>query len=128
MIEINFRFLNTKYKSMFNFKKILIKYFSPLFAFILLACNSNEKVKQDILWYKSPAKNWNEALPLGNGKLGVMVFGNTSTERIQLNDDSMWPADDKNWNEPNGNKKDLDKIRKLLFEGNNEEADKLFVE
>ena len=42
-----------------------------------------QKNNSQILWYDSPAKNWNEALPLGNGKLGVMVFGNPNTERIQ---------------------------------------------
>ncbi|WP_430817789.1 glycoside hydrolase family 95 protein [Carboxylicivirga sp. RSCT41] len=86
-----------------------------------------KEIKEDILWYSKPAENWNEALPLGNGKLGVMVFGNTSGERIQLNDDSMWPADNKKWNEPEGNKADLEKIRALLFEGNMEAADSLFV-
>lgn len=87
-----------------------------------------EKPKNHLLWYKQPAKNWNEALPLGNGKLGVMVFGNTSNERIQLNDDSMWPTDLEAWDEPEGNKTDLDNIRKLLFKGENAEADRLFVE
>lgn len=82
----------------------------------------------DVLWYKQPAKNWNEALPLGNGKIGAMVFGNTTNEHIQLNDDSMWPADSEAWNEPDGNKDDLEHIRNLLFEGNNAEADRLFVE
>ncbi|MBX2843243.1 MAG: glycoside hydrolase family 95 protein [Flammeovirgaceae bacterium] len=99
----------------------------------LFACNVQEEIKEEkpheaILWYKQPAADWNEALPLGNGKLGVMVFGNTSSERIQLNDDSMWPADINDWDEPEGNKEDLEEIRKLLFEGNNPEADKLFVE
>ena len=103
------------------------KYAIVILAFLFLAC-SQEKPKEDLLWYKQPAKDWNEALPLGNGKLGVMVFGNTSNERIQLNDDSMWPADIEDWNEPEGDKNDLDDIRKLLFEGKNDEADILFVE
>lgn len=97
-------------------------------VFFFISCEPHEKTKEDILWYNHPAKNWNEALPLGNGKLGVMVFGNTSMERIQLNDDSMWPADNKEWDEPEGNEKDLEKIRALLFEGNMEEADSLFVD
>lgn len=101
---------------------------TTLLTFLFLACNSQEKQKEDILWYKQPAKNWNEALPLGNGKLGAMVFGGTSTERIQLNDDSMWPADSESWNEPEGNINDLKEIRELLFAGKNDEADRLFVE
>lgn len=42
------------------------------------------------LWYQSPAEDWNSALPLGNGKLGAMVFGGPVAERIQLNEDSVW--------------------------------------
>ncbi|WMI64634.1 glycoside hydrolase family 95 protein [Aestuariibaculum sp. YM273] len=86
-------------------------------------CNGQEH----LLWYDQPASNWNEALPLGNGKIGVMVFGNTTNERIQLNDDSMWPGNDPDWIEPEGNKEDLEHIRELLFKGNNEAADSLFV-
>ena len=99
-----------------------------LLVFFINSCRAQEKTKEDILWYNQPAQNWNEALPLGNGKLGVMVFGNTSGERIQLNDDSMWPADIKEWDEPEGDKNDLEEIRALLFEGDMEEADSLFVE
>lgn len=43
-----------------------------------------------MLWYAKPAANWNEALPMGNGRLGAMVFGGTGTERIQLNEESLW--------------------------------------
>ena len=111
-----------------NYKRLLIKCASILLAFLFYACTPQEKLNEDLLWYNHPAKSWNEALPLGNGKLGAMVFGNTSTERIQLNDDSMWPADNENWNEPEGDKNDLKEIRELLFDGKNEEADQLFVD
>lgn len=86
-------------------------------------CN-NQSLK---LWYKAPAEKWEEALPLGNGRLGVMVFGRTSTERIQLNDDSMWPAET-GWKTTDGTKEDLDAIRNLLFEGKIAEADKMVVD
>ena len=109
---------------MSNYKSHTIKYATIILSFLFVGC-SQEKIKEDVLWYKQSAKDWNEALPLGNGKLGVMVFGNTSNERIQLNDDSMWPADSDDWNEPEGDKNDLEDIRKLLFEGKNEEADHL---
>ena len=64
-------------------------------ALLIISCQSpiKNETPPDVLWYDLPAANWNEALPLGNGKLGVMVFGNTSNERIQLNDDSLWPLD-----------------------------------
>jgi alpha-L-fucosidase 2 len=79
------------------------------------------------LWYDKPASEWEEALPLGNGRLGVMVFGNPSKERIQLNDDSMWPGD-LGWDQPEGSKEDILKIRELLFAGKQSEADQLMVE
>ncbi len=104
-----------------------IKYVCAIVTLSFISCSSPEEVKQDILWYGQPAENWNEALPLGNGKIGVMVFGNTSNERIQLNDDSLWPADDESWVEPEGSIEDIEKIRRLLFEGKNDLADEMFV-
>ena len=47
-------------------------------------------MKQYQLWYDAPAKDWNIALPLGNGRMGAMVFGGTVLERISLNEDSCW--------------------------------------
>ncbi|MCK4508121.1 MAG: glycoside hydrolase family 95 protein, partial [Desulfuromonadales bacterium] len=75
----------------------------------------------NILWYEKPASNWNEALPLGNGRLGAMVFGDVYKERIQLNDDTLWggyPRDRHNPRAPEG----LAKVRELLFEGKSKEA------
>ena len=99
-------------------------------ALLIISCQSpiKKETPPDVLWYDQPAADWNEALPLGNGKLGVMVFGNTSNERIQLNDDSLWPLDREDWNEPEGNKQDIEEIRTLLFNGQNEAADNLFLE
>jgi alpha-L-fucosidase 2 len=76
------------------------------------------------MWYELPAKEWNEALPLGNGRLGGMVFGKINYERIQLNQDSVWsggPADRNN----RSALKSLDTIRKLVFSGRTKEAEKL---
>ena len=49
-------------------------------ALLIISCQSpiKNETHPDVLWYDQPAADWNEALPLGNGKLGVMVFGNTS--------------------------------------------------
>src|SRR6188474_1918285 len=44
----------------------------------------------NLLWYTAPAANWNAALPIGNGRLGAMVFGGLNAERLQLNEDSVW--------------------------------------
>ena len=104
----------------------IIKWITVL-AIFLSACSVPKEARQDILWYNQSAENWNEALPLGNGKIGVMVFGNTSNERIQLNDDSLWPANDESWEHPEGTIEDIQKIRELLFEGKNDLADEMFV-
>ena len=42
------------------------------------------------LWYKTPAKEWEEALPVGNGRLGAMVFGKYGEEKIQINEETIW--------------------------------------
>ena len=47
-------------------------------------------MKENRLYYISPAVEWEEALPLGNGRLGMMVFGGTEEERVQLNEESFW--------------------------------------
>ncbi|KAA3640346.1 MAG: glycoside hydrolase family 95 protein [Bacteroidetes bacterium] len=101
-----------------------------LMGVFFFSCNQVKETippQDDIIWFKQPAENWNEALPLGNGRLGAMVFGNPSVERIQLNDDSLWPAN-LGWVEPSGTKEDLDQLRQLLFENKHTEADALFVE
>ena len=80
-----------------------------------------------ILWYDRPSEVWEDALPVGNGRIGAMVFGYTDTERIQLNDDSLWPAD-LGWDDPDGTPGDLARIRELLIEGRHREADEMMVE
>ena len=97
---------------------------------LIVSCHlphSNTAIADDKLWYAQPAENWNEALPLGNGRIGIMVFGNPNKERIQLNDDSLWPGEN-GWTEPEGNEADLKQIRHFLIEGDHEKADRLFVE
>ena len=67
------------------------------------------------LWYAAEAANWNEALPIGNGRLGAMVFGGTSTERLQLNEDTLWSGAPKNWNNPQA-KAHLSEVRRLVMD------------
>ena len=76
----------------------------------------------NILWYAQPATEWLQALPVGNGRLGAMVFGNPKQERIQLNEDSMWPGG-ADWGDSKGNVEDLDHFRQLLKDGKPHEAD-----
>lgn len=74
------------------------------------------------IWYKEPAKDWNEALPVGNGRLGGMIFGNPSQEEIQLNEDSIWYGGPRDRHNPDAFK-NLNKIRHLLRQGKTAEAE-----
>ena len=76
------------------------------------------------LWYNQPANDWNEALPLGNGRLGAMVFGGPAMERLQLNEETIW-AGSPNSNAHHLAKAALPEVRKLIFEGKYSEAQKL---
>ena len=78
------------------------------------------------LWYKEPAKIWEEAMPLGNGRLGAMVFGNPVNERIQVNEESIWYGGPVNRNNPDL-KKYLPQIRELIFNGEIKKAEELMV-
>ena len=79
------------------------------------------------LWFKQPASSWNEALPIGNGKLGAMVFGDPVNEKLQLNEESVWAKQGQLVDMANGYKY-LPEIRNLLFEGKYVEAEKLCKE
>ena len=77
------------------------------------------------LWYRQPANEWTEALPVGNGRLGAMVMGGTEHERIQLNEETLWtgaPYDPTT----SGGPEALPEIRRLVFEGKYLEAHDLF--
>ena len=52
------------------------------------------------LWYRQPASTWTQALALGNGRLGAMIFGGVPQERLQLNDDTLWSGHPRDWNNP----------------------------
>jgi len=76
------------------------------------------------LWYDKPASKWTEALPVGNGRLGAMVFGGIETERLQLNEDTVW-AGQPIERDRVGAYKYLPEVRKLIFEGKYAEAQKI---
>lgn len=77
-----------------------------------------------LLWYQQPAQNWNDALPVGNGRLGAMIFGGVAKEHIQLNEDSLWSGMPQDADNPKMLEA-LPEIRKLLFDGKYAEAQKL---
>ena len=77
-----------------------------------------------VLWYQKPAEAWTEALPIGNGRLGAMVFGGVERERIQLNEETLWDGGPRDTNNPKALEA-LSKVQQLLFDDKNEEATQL---
>ncbi|WKL05227.1 glycoside hydrolase family 95 protein [Paenibacillus amylolyticus] len=76
------------------------------------------------IWFNQPAGTWEEALPIGNGTLGGMIFGKTQIERIQLNEDSLWYGGPMQRNNPQA-LESLPQIRNLIFDGKIREAEEL---
>jgi len=102
-------------------------------AMSLCACMSCQQptaepqTKSYTLWYDEPASIWEEALPIGNGRLGAMVFGNPFHECIQLNEESLWAGEPINNNNPKA-AKSLDRIRQLTLNHEYAKAHKLAAE
>lgn len=107
-------FQKRKFKKM-NFKlSILTFLFLSGFSFA-------QKGGRYKLWYDKPAKQWVEALPVGNGRLAAMVFGDPSQEKVQLNEATFWSGGPSRNDNPDGPKV-LDSIRYYLFNGNYKRA------
>ncbi len=85
------------------------------------AVADREKPGADRLWYRQPAKDWNEALPVGNGRLGAMVFGYPDHEKLQLNEETLWAGSPIDNNNPAALEV-LPLIRRALFEGDYAQA------
>ena len=79
------------------------------------------------LWYRYPAKWWTEAVPVGNGRLGAMVFGGVERERIQLNEDTLWSGGPQDADNPVA-LEHLEQVRELLHDGKFAEAQRLAIE
>jgi alpha-L-fucosidase 2 len=96
-------------------------------AFLLVDCCSAEGADALTLWYRRPAQQWTEALPVGNGRLGAMVFGGTEHERLQLNENTLWsggPYDPDNADALAA----LPEARRLIFAGKYKEANDLIAQ
>ncbi len=106
----------------------------PVFASISVAQETNVAVAEVStvpapdeplsLWYRQPAKQWVEALPIGNGRLGAMVFGGKNEERIQFNESTLWVGEPHDYSHE-GAANHLGAIRKYLFDGKQKEAEQL---
>ena len=101
---------------------------SVYYSFIILltflsGCGRDPDLSDDFLklWYKQPAAVWEEALPVGNGRLGAMVFGDPVNERLQINEESIWAGSRMNNNNPNA-LKSLPLLQNALFESRYKDA------
>ena len=102
------------------------KWLSTCFAAICISSSLQAQLENETLklWYDGPATQWVEALPLGNGRIGAMVFGDPVHEQFQLNEETVWGGSP--YNNTNPKAKDaLPRIRQLIFEGKNKEAQEL---
>ncbi len=93
---------------------------------LLLSCTRQDDKNLMKLWYDKPAGIWEEALPIGNGRLGAMIFGTPSTEHLQLNEETVWAGEPGN-NIPGGFREILSEVRSLIFEGKYKEAQDLVM-
>ena len=95
--------------------------FAAMAVVSLTCCSQNHDLK---LWYDTPASQWTDALPLGNGRLGAMIFGTPAQERIQINEETIWgggPHNNVNYAAKDG----LEQIRTALWEGRRSDAQAL---
>ena len=91
---------------------------------LVVSCSSREENTILKLWYDRPAETWNEALPVGNGHLGAMVFGGIGQDRIQFNEETLWTGAPNDYAHE-GAVNYLEGIRQLLREGKQDKAHKL---
>ncbi len=92
---------------------------------LLLVSFGCSEQKNDLeLWYSKPAANWNEALPVGNGRLGAMVFGDPVNETIQINEESIWAGSKINNNNPQA-LSHLKELQQAIFDGKYKKAEEI---
>ncbi|MBN1387371.1 MAG: glycoside hydrolase N-terminal domain-containing protein [Bacteroidales bacterium] len=101
-------------------KIFLLLLLSSLF---FIHCSRRQDLSSPVyrLWYDEPAGGWEEALPVGNGRIGAMIFGDPVNERIQLNEESLWAGCPVNNNNPAA-LEHLPEIRRMIFEGQYKKA------
>mgnify|MGYP001096187860 CR=1 FL=1 len=85
---------------------------------------AGEGADRNVLWYRQPAESWTQALPLGNGRMGAMVFGSVAKERLQLNEESLWAGEPTDAY-PENFAETIRKLQELVLEGKISEAREL---
>jgi alpha-L-fucosidase 2 len=98
-----------------------------LVAFYSMNCSAQSSINPLSLWYSQPATIWEEALPIGNGRLGAMVFGGIEKEHIQFNEETLWTGAPHDYAHE-GASEYLGKIRELIWQGKQEEAQVLAMD
>ncbi len=91
---------------------------------ILLSSTISFAQNKNLLWYTKPAEKWTDALPIGNGRLGAMLFSGVAVDHIQFNEETLWSGKPRNYDRPDAATY-LPKIRQLLTEGKQKEAEAL---
>ncbi|RZJ20161.1 MAG: glycoside hydrolase family 95 protein, partial [Acinetobacter sp.] len=105
--------------------KYSTKYFITLLLSVITLSNIQVFAQTDHhLWYNKPAEKWTDALPIGNGRIGAMIFAGVAQDHIQFNEETLWSGKPRNYNKK-GASKYLAEIRRLLFEGKQKEAEAL---
>ncbi len=97
-------------------------FFLVILAASLIGCNKQQN--SPCLWYDKPAADWNEALPVGNGRIGAMVFGDPVNECIQINEESIWAGSGINNNNPAA-LVNLPRLQDAIFRGDIRSAEKV---
>ena len=105
-------------------KTKLTAFFLILYGLCPTFISAKETSNNLKLWYTKPAQKWTEALPIGNGRLGAMIFGGVENDRIQFNEETLWNGAPNDYAHK-GASQYLDQIRQLLFDGKQKEAEDL---
>ena len=122
---MHFRFLIEVYDvSNLNLSILKYYYLISLFMFVISCSNEHQSPNNLKLWYLQPALQWTEALPVGNGRLGAMVYGGVAQEHIQFNEETLWTGEPHDYANA-GAAEYLDEIRQLLLAGKQREAEEL---
>src|SRR5689334_7486601 len=107
------------------------KFVRTLLAIVMFYCGTalpgtaaDANSRDMVLWYRQPAANWLQAMPLGNGMIGAMVFGGVPQERIALNESSFWSGRPHGYDDTNAFQY-FPKIRDLVFADKFQEAEKM---
>ena len=105
--------------------KLIVPFLSALFLMAGFSCTTTipeEEINPSlVLWYDKPAAEWTEALPVGNGRLGAMIYGRTGNEIIQFNEETLWTGQPHDYARE-GAWRYLDNLRQMLWNGQQKEA------